>query len=370
MHRFHWLGIYALAVVLLIGCQSGPTTAPGSAATGSAAPSASAPSAAQPAGDPWDQVVAAAKQEGRLMVATNPGHRQFMEHAIPVFREEYGIEVETVYINGRETAERVLAEHGAGQMRIDVAVGGDNNLWDLAPMGVLESFTVPNTAGISDRLREAIGPDNTYYPQMLNVYALLVNTRVIPPERVPRRIADLADPYYKGKMVVHNPATTGGGNSWMKMVHEVPELGRPFLEKLAQQDLMIVQDPAGVEAVVARGERGIGVPAGGRALITQEGAPLRWLVPEEGVAFSIQNLSIPKMAPHPNAARVWVNFGLSKRVQEWWNDFGHYTPARADVELANPEFHLSNLPLLAGKGYGPPGETRRWLNVGKEIFGQ
>jgi iron(III) transport system substrate-binding protein len=300
---------------------------------------------------------------------TNPGHRGVVERAVPAFQQEYGIEVEVTYMNGREASERLLAEYGAGQVRTDAVVSGDSNFWSVAQTGALDSYTVPNAAAISERLQASIGPDNTYYPQMLNVYGLVVNTEVIPPERIPRRWADLADPYYRGKMVVHNPTTTGGGNSWLSTAHETPGLGRPFLEKIAQQDVIIVQDPAGVEAMVARGERGIGVPAGGRSVLTQPGAPMKWIVPEEGVAFSIQTVGVPKQAPHPNAGRVWANFTLSKQVQEWWYEYGHYTPVRTDVVLDPPEYNLANLPLLAGTGNRPAAEAQRWLNIGKSIFG-
>ncbi len=368
------------AALLASACQpgaaapraGGPPGAPRAAAPQPAAPQPRGPQAA-PQEDPvlqatdeaWEQVVTAAKREGQLLLITNPGHRQWVEHATPVFEQEYGIQIEVVYMNGRQAEERLMAEFGAGRIQTDVAVGGDSNFYTLATNGILESFTVPNTAAISERLRSAIGPGDTYYPQMLNVYALLVNTQTIPAERVPQRWADLIDPYYKGKMVLHNPGTTGGGNSWFSSAYGV--LGRAYMEKLAQQDLLIVQDPAGVESVVARGERGLGVPGGGRALITQHGAPLRWIVPEEGVAFSIQMLAIPKNAPHPNAARVWVNFALSKPAQEWWNKYGHYTPVREDVELERPEFHLANLPTL-GAGYRPPQEAQRWLREGRAIF--
>jgi iron(III) transport system substrate-binding protein len=365
MHISRWLGAAVLTLVLGLGCQ--PGAAPPTSRT---QPAAGAPPGAEAPGAEWDQIVAAGKREGRLLVSTNPGHRAFMEHAIPVFQQEYGIEIEVVWLNGRDTAERLLAEHGAGQVRMDVAVGGDSNLYVLPRDGVLQPFTVPNAAHVSDKLRGAVGADNTYYPMMLNVYALLVNTNEIPPDRVPKRLADILDPYFRGKIVLHNPGTSGGGNSWMSAAHETPGIGRPFLEKLAQQDLIIVQDPAGVEAMVARGERALGVPAGGRSIITQPGAPLRWVIPEEGVAFSIQNISIPKLAPHPNAARVWANFVLSKQAQEWWFQYGNYTPTRGDVELDRPEFNLANLTLLGGRGNRPPEETQHWLSVGKDIFSQ
>jgi iron(III) transport system substrate-binding protein len=354
-----WLVVALLALAL--GCQ--PSAA-------GPAPTAAPAAAPAPSGDTWEQVVAAAQQEGHLTLITNPGHRGVIERATPLFQQEYGIDVEVTYLNGREATERLLAEVGAGQVRTDAIVSGDSNIWSVAQMGVLESYTVPNTAAISDRLRPTIGPDNTYYPQMLNVYGLVVNTQVIPPERIPRRWADLVDPYYRGKIIVHNPGTTGGGNTWLAAANEAPGLGRPYLEKIAQQDVIIVQDPAGVEAAVARGERGVGVPAGGRSVVTQPGAPLKWVVPEEGVAFSVQTVAIPKQAPRPNAARVWVNFMLTKQVQEWWYDIGHYTPVRTDVDLDTPEYNLANLPLLGGTGYRPPDEAPQSLSLGKAIFGQ
>jgi iron(III) transport system substrate-binding protein len=289
---------------------------------------------------------------------------------VPAFESEYGIKVELVHVSGRESTERVLAEVGAGQVRTDVAGGGDTNIYTLLQYDALEPYTVPNADAIPPQLRAKIGPNGTYYPLMLVTYALLLNTQVIPAERAPRRWADLADPYYRGKIVVHNPTTSGGGNTWLAGAHDDPTLGRPYLEKIAQQDLLVAQDPATVESTVARGERGIGLPGVGRAVVTQAGAPIRWIIPEEGVAYSVDVAAIPKGAPHPNAARVWINFILSPQAQAWWHPNGRYTPVRTDVQVEEPEYLLSNLKLLGGHGTRAPEDVPKWLDLGKQLFGR
>ncbi len=352
-----WWASVCLGLMLAVGC--GPA----------AVPSASSASGA-PAADSWDTVVENARREGQVSILSNPGHRAFMEHAIPAFQQQYGITVDIAYTNGRESAERVLAEVGAGQVRTDVAGGGDTNMYELAQNEAIAAYTVPNADGIAEPVREKIGPGNTYYPTMLVTYALLANTQAIPAERLPRRWADLTDPYYKGKIVIHNPATNGGGNTWLAGAYDDPTLGRPYLEKIAQQDLLVAQDPATVEATVARGERGIGLPGVGRAVVTQAGAPIKWIIPDEGVVYSVDVDAIPKGAPHPNAARVWVNFILSPQAQAWWYPNGRYTPVRTDVQVDEPEYLLSNLKLLGTHGTRAPQDVPKWLDLGKSIFGR
>jgi iron(III) transport system substrate-binding protein len=361
-----WASVF-VAVWLAVGC--GPSATPPAASAPSGAGSGGSAAAAGTA-DSWDNVVERARREGQVSILSNPGHRAFMEHAIPAFEQQYGIKVDIAYTNGRETTERVMAEVGAAQVRTDVAGGGDTNVFELVQNDAVEAYAVPNADGIAAAVREKIGPGNTYYPTMLVTYALLANTQAIPPDRLPRRWADLTDPYYKGKIVIHNPATNGGGNTWLAGASEDPSLGRPYLEKIAQQDLLVSQDPATVEATVARGERGIGLPGVGRAVVTQAGAPIKWIIPEEGVVYSVDVDAVPRGAPHPNAARVWVNFILSPEAQAWWHPNGRYTPVRIDVEVAEPEYLLSNLKLLGTHGTRAPQDVPKWLDLGKSIFGR
>jgi iron(III) transport system substrate-binding protein len=358
------LGIALIVVLTGLGCA--PSAAP---PLGASAPAAAerAARADAPSDAGWESVVAAARQEGRLLVINHPSHRLFLEYVVPIFREEFGIEVEVAYLPGRAAYERVLAEAGAGQVRTDIAASADHEMASLAEQGLLEPSPVPGAAGIASLLRGEIGSNNTYYPHYLNVYGLLVNTRELPPERVPQRWTDLVDPYYRGNIALHNPGTAGGGNSWFYAAHEAPTLGRAYLEQFARQNLMIVTEANQVQATVARGERAIGVPGSAQAIAAHKDAPLRWTIPAEGVAYSTQVLGIPRNAPHPNAAKVWVNFMLSKRVQEWLNQHGYYTPVRDDVELENPEFNLANMPIL-GPGKRPAAETGKWLALGAEMF--
>jgi iron(III) transport system substrate-binding protein len=368
MHGFHWFGIHVLAAALLIGCQSGSPSAPGSAAAQPAAPSvAGAPPGAEPEKDAWEQVVAAARAEGQVLLYVNPGTRPFMEHAIPAFQQEYGVQAEPVYMSGREVEERLYAEHGAGQYRADIVSAANASAYGLYKTGLLETINLPNTRAITERLRH-IGPVGTYYPQYVDPYGILVNIQQVPPERLPTRWADLLDPYYRGKIVLHDPTTAGGGNTWLGLVHETPGLGRPYLEQLARQDLLMVQQPTQVESMIARGERSIGLPIGLRALALQRGAPIQYVAPQEGVFLIVSSVAVAKNAPHPNAARVWANFMLSKRAQEWWHQQANYTPVREDVQPEQSEVNLANVQLMGGVGFWPPDQSPHWLEVARSIF--
>src|SRR5687767_1685543 len=117
---------WGAAGVALAGCAPNPAAAPkapaapvgpAGSAGGSAAPSAgSAPSA-------WDRTLAAARQEGRVVVLGPPG--EIYRAAISAFQQAYpDVQLDFTGVNPRDIIARLLAERDAGQYLVDVYVGG------------------------------------------------------------------------------------------------------------------------------------------------------------------------------------------------------------------------------------------------------
>src|SRR4051794_30161806 len=114
-----WL--LALALLLLSACAPSPAARP---ASGASAPPAANPTEGAPAASPsaWDTTLAAARQEGRVVVSGAPG--QIWRDALSTFSQEYpGIQVEYTGINSRDFWPRVFQERNADQFLWDVRVG-------------------------------------------------------------------------------------------------------------------------------------------------------------------------------------------------------------------------------------------------------
>ncbi|MBV9411188.1 MAG: ABC transporter substrate-binding protein [Acidimicrobiia bacterium] len=112
----------------------------------------------------------------------------------------------------------------------------------------------------------------------------------------------------------------------------------------------------GEETRLVDGEFDIFVPdCGDNAArrLEAKGAPLGEVLPTDGSFITNTYLAIPVNAPHPNAARLWVNYLLSRQAQDvlWQYDFmdsehvagSHIAPLIQADERAGIAFHLSDL---------------------------
>jgi ABC-type Fe3+ transport system substrate-binding protein len=109
---------------------------------------------------------------------------------------------------------------------------------------------------------------------------------------------------------------------------------------IAKQDALIFPSvPALVERLSAGG---ISVAFfgndGNLHKLKAAGAPIRWKCPTPGLVLNDFQF-IPAKAPHPNAARLWVEFMLSKKGQELVNTGLGLGAARSDVPDARPVTH-------------------------------
>jgi iron(III) transport system substrate-binding protein len=114
------------------------------------------------------------------------------------------------------------------------------------------------------------------------------------------------------------------------------EHGWEYFEKLRKNDIMLVQGNQQVSDMVKRGERAIAVGADAAYVgdTKKTGIPISTLYPEDGAFIIPSPSSVVKGAPHPNAAKAFAEFMLSRTVQELF-PLEHLYSARVDV--AGPE---------------------------------
>src|SRR4029079_5427886 len=122
----------------------------------------------------------------------------------------------------------------------------------------------------------------------------------VPAADEPKTWKDLLDPKWKGKIVMNDPGVAGGGSAFFVVSVVAPGYGEEFHRKLAQQDLQLVGQSREVGAIVARGERAIGLPGNNQGPGTQPGSPIKWLPLEDGLYRSSQVIAAIKGAPAPN----------------------------------------------------------------------
>ena len=291
--------------------------------------------------------VEAAKKEGKVVWYTSLALPS-AEKVAKLFEAAYpGIKVEVHRTGSQRILQRVMQELQANIKNVDVVHTSDAGHFVLlkdkkllarhTPAGV-ERFP----AGFKDK-------DGYYYGLRATVNVIAYNTQKIAAAEAPRTWKDLLDPKWKGKMVTAHPGYSGViATHVLALVHLH---GWEYFQALAKNQLMLVQsavDPAGV---VASGERPVAVNGGDYTFYQskKQGNPVEIVYPKEGVPLVVSPTAITSFAPHPNAARLFTDFGFTREVQQVMADSEGLYTGHPDVKYPADKPKLTDLKLLTAE---------------------
>jgi iron(III) transport system substrate-binding protein len=325
MNSRQFVSITTAALVAATACAP-PSSAPTPAPTVAVKPTA----AAQPNAE-WDALVQAAKKEGELVVFLGRASTRQLRDAFPVFAQKFGIKVTQVAGSGNENADKVLAERDTGIYTGDVWMGGLTTInTRLLPKGTFSpiepQIILPEVADKSAWMGGQYwwgDPDKKYTflfsasPSPLISY----NTNLVKPGEI-SSFYDLLDPKWKGKIVSRDPASAGTGGNTAYFYFQ-PQLGKEFLRRLyTEQDVTIVDDARQAAEWLALGKYSLYVLGSGSDIsdAQAQGLPVKdnYGPFKEGAriaAGGAGSLSLFDRAAHPNAAKLFVNWWLSREGQ-------------------------------------------------------
>lgn len=149
-----------------------------------------------------------------------------------------------------------------------------------------------------------------YYGFSMPLQAFMVNTDLLKPEEYPLTWASLADPKYKGEIILSNPALSGSAYAQIYMMYDL--YGFDFLKEVAKNAVFTPSSTMVPEAV-GRGEYAIGVT--GEANIAQHiaaGSPVIAIYPAEGTGARFDGSAILKGGPNLENAKLFMDFLTSE----------------------------------------------------------
>ena len=265
-----------------------------------------------------------AAQEGKVVLYSCPG-RQYVEPIARELERMYpGIKVEATYGKGSQLQEKIRSEARAGRPTADLFSCGWNALHRFGEEGYLGRYVSPELKHFP-----AAGLDQSgmKLPHSAHIYGIVINTRMIGVEDV-QSWADLANPKWRGKLAIQDPRR-GGGFSWFVQTLVDPKLGESYVKKMAQQKIFFGRTNDLVQSMLLRGEYAIHIAGTEEraARETEKGAPLKFIRPSDGAFYTRIGLSMTKNAPHPNAAKLYLDFFLSEKGQKLLGETG-YIPIR------------------------------------------
>ena len=278
------------------------------------------------------QLVDAAKKEGQLTVIALPHNWVNYGEMIQAFSAKYGIKVNELNPDGSsaEELEAIKAnKDNKGPQAPDVIDVGLKFGPEAVASGLIVPYKVSTWASIPDNVKEKSG---YWYGDYYGALAFEVNTDIV--KNPPKDWSDLLKPEYKGKFALAGDprisnqafltvvaASLANGGSL-----ENVGPGLQFFAKLNKSGNLIPL--IAVTGTVASGETPITVEWDYNALANRDtlaGNPnIQVIIPQTGVVAGVYIQAISAYAPHPSAAKLWMEFLYSDEGQLiWLKGYGH-----------------------------------------------
>jgi iron(III) transport system substrate-binding protein len=337
-----------LSLLLLACAPASQPSASAPAAPGPAVAPANAPAATQPTWQvEWDRTLAAARQEGRVVVHGPPGDivRRGMTEGFRKAFPDIGLE----WLGGRggEAAAKMEAERRAGIYSVDAFLGGTTTaLTQLKPMGAVEpikpALLLPEVTDgskwLGNRLDFSDRDEQNIVFVTIPKINLLYDPRTVRPEEIDE-LQELLDPKWKGRLVINDPTVPGAGNVLFRWLWAVlgPDQTPGYVRALREQADAVDRDERRQVEWIARGRYAILVGPSDGVLhqLREQGMNVGTIVDFKGhgtaITPSFGTATLVNRAPNPNAARVFVNWLLTKDGQTAYSTSMDQASRRLDV---------------------------------------
>ena len=304
---------------------------------------------AQPAADwqkQWDETVAAAKKEGKVVVVGSPDPVMRNE-IIPRFTKQFGIQVE--YLAGRssQTIGRIRMERASGLHSVDVFMSGaGTTFYTLLPEKMIDPVKpLLITPEVTDPAKWKRGKPwfaDAEEQSVLVLFSsveslLMINAAHVKPEDI-RSVRDLIDPKWQEKISAEDPKAEGNTGAGMAL-HWLNELGPDYFRKLyIDQKTAVSKDRRQMIDWLAHGKHPICLSCKieGATDLNKDGYRLLEVFDIEGIRNRVTAspflLTYANNAPHPNAARVFINWIAGKEALEIYSRENGTATLRTDVD--------------------------------------
>ncbi len=316
--NFLTLTLGLVLVFVIVGCSTAsPTATPLPPAAPTATP------------QPQEQLIAGAQKEGAFKLYTSLNEAE-AKPLLEKFTQKYPfIKADFFRASSADLVQRVLTETKSLMPSPDVIELDSNEVLKLYNEKLLAAYKSPEAATYPDGAKHPWGYYTTCY---INAIVIAYNTKLVKPQEAPKTLDDLLDPKWAGKIGIEP-------EDWALMPFTAKVMGdgpaNTFWKKLSEQKPKVINGHTEVANAVAAGQVALSPTTYAHRIeaLKKKGESIEW-VNTDPVYANLSSLVVTVNAPHPNSARLFVDWLLSAEGQGVLADAGRI-PIRPGIK-ANP----------------------------------
>jgi iron(III) transport system substrate-binding protein len=290
--------------------------------------------------DTQRQMIEGAKKEGKMVFYTSV-ETEFARVLTGGFEAKYPFVKADIF---RSTHDKILSrlnvERKTGTFTADTLSVGEFETYHMQKMGLMAPYKSPQAGAYPNGFKDPNGYWTDLYD---NLIVTAYNTNRVKRGELPKGWEDLLHPRWKRRMVLDKNEDRWFANMLSIMGEKK---GMEFMRALAKQEIAIRSGRSLITQLLAAGEFDLQIVAYWYRpyLMKKQGAPVDWVGLEPAIV-ALHPISVVERAPHPNAAKLFVDYVLSEDGQKLFAARGR-EPARPGIR---PEGYPSNLKVVPSR---------------------
>jgi iron(III) transport system substrate-binding protein len=303
-----------------------------------AAPASLLANSAPPPGYPrsYQRLIDTASRERQLTIYSATDSRGLAD-VLAAFRKLYPfIAIRYVDLAAREVYDRFLAEASSRRVAADLLM---NSAMDLQIKLVNDGYSQPYASPEKPNLPEWAVWKNEAYAVSAEPIVFAYNRRLLPAQEVPRSHSDLQTllerrrAAYEGKIALYDPETSSTGFLYITQDVQLDRGTWNLVRAIGRTKPKMYNSTIEMIRKVSSGEHLLAYNMIGSYALAQaaKDPAIGIIVPNDYVLMTSRIALIPKEAPHPASAKLFLDFMLSRAGQSLLAR-QHMTPLRQDVQ--------------------------------------
>jgi iron(III) transport system substrate-binding protein len=312
------------------------------------------------------ELLAAAREEGSVTWYIAQVDTETAETMGRAFTTQFpGVSVSVIRTTGQVAYERLLQDLKNNAPQCDVFSSTDTAQYPaLKQRHALADYTPAGAATLLPAFQQVSDP-GYMYPATATSHLLVYNTAKIKPPDAPKAWTDLLDPKWKGRVATGHPGFSGCTGIWVLALTKA--YGWSFFEKLAANNPRVGRSGNDPVTLINAGECLLGpAPANTAFQQVDKGNPILPVYPTDGATLCLGPSSIMASAPHPNAARLFMEWLMSDDFSRL-SVANHGDPVHPGLALTSGQKPLDQVPIMtltvAEIAKGVPEIVEQWRDT-------